>query len=67
MLPKFKLSFQINLGIYLGYNKTELSVLVDRAVIGSSIVDGQIELMLHRCDVIFVLIYCELSDNVSAC
>ena len=27
----------------------ELSVLVDRSVGGSSIKDGQIELMLHRC------------------
>lgn len=26
----------------------ELSVLVDRAVGGASLVDGQIELMLHR-------------------
>lgn len=26
----------------------ELSVLVDRSVGGSSLVDGQIELMLHR-------------------
>ncbi|KAL2529274.1 Glycosyl hydrolase family 38 protein [Forsythia ovata] len=40
--------YPINLGIYIGDNKTELSVLVDRAVGGSSIVDGQIELMLHR-------------------
>lgn len=39
---------QINLGIYIQDNNTELSVLVDRAVGGSSIVDGQIELMLHR-------------------
>jgi hypothetical protein len=29
-------------------NMTEFSVLVDRSVGGSSIVDGQIELMLHR-------------------
>lgn len=29
-------------------NKTEFSVLVDRSMGGSSIVDGQIELMLHR-------------------
>lgn len=42
------LSLQINLGIYIQDNNTELSVLVDRAVGGSSIVDGQIELMLHR-------------------
>lgn len=40
--------YPINLGIYVEDNKTELSVLVDRAVGGSSIVDGQIELMLHR-------------------
>lgn len=39
---------QINLGIYVKDTKNELSVLVDRAVGGSSLVDGQIELMLHR-------------------
>lgn len=39
---------QINLGIYIQDEQTELSVLVDRSVGGSSIVDGQIELMLHR-------------------
>nr|XP_011463212.1 PREDICTED: alpha-mannosidase-like isoform X2 [Fragaria vesca subsp. vesca] len=38
----------INLGIYMKDNNTELSVLVDRSVGGSSIVDGQLELMLHR-------------------
>ncbi|KAK4417954.1 putative alpha-mannosidase [Sesamum alatum] len=40
--------YPINLGIYVKDNKKELSVLVDRAVGGSSLVDGQIELMLHR-------------------
>uniref|UniRef100_A0A251RVG3 Putative galactose mutarotase-like domain-containing protein n=1 Tax=Helianthus annuus TaxID=4232 RepID=A0A251RVG3_HELAN len=40
--------FQINLGIYLKDEKNELSVLVDRSVGGSSIVDGELELMLHR-------------------
>uniref|UniRef100_A0A5B7CBJ8 Alpha-mannosidase n=1 Tax=Davidia involucrata TaxID=16924 RepID=A0A5B7CBJ8_DAVIN len=40
--------YPINLGIYMQDNKTELSVLVDRSVGGSSSVDGQIELMLHR-------------------
>jgi alpha-mannosidase len=39
---------QLNLGIYLKDNTTDLSVLVDRAVGGSSISDGEIELMLHR-------------------
>ncbi|PIA48794.1 hypothetical protein AQUCO_01300017v1 [Aquilegia coerulea] len=29
-------------------SKTELSVLVDRSVGGSSLADGQMELMLHR-------------------
>ncbi|BFG27202.1 hypothetical protein CerSpe_134770 [Prunus speciosa] len=37
-----------NLGIYVQDSNTELSVLVDRSVGGSSLVDGQIELMLHR-------------------
>ncbi|KAF8400068.1 hypothetical protein HHK36_015943 [Tetracentron sinense] len=40
--------YPINLGIYMEDNMNELSVLVDRSVGGSSIVDGQIELMLHR-------------------
>ncbi|KAL0351207.1 UNVERIFIED_CONTAM: Alpha-mannosidase [Sesamum radiatum] len=40
--------YPINLGIYVKDNKKELSVLVDRAVGGSSLVDGQLELMLHR-------------------
>ncbi|KAK4477288.1 hypothetical protein RD792_016502 [Penstemon davidsonii] len=40
--------YPINLGIYIKDDKKELSLLVDRAVGGSSLVDGQIELMLHR-------------------
>ena len=40
--------FQVNLGIYVQDDRTELSVLVDRSVGGTSLVDGQIELMLHR-------------------
>ncbi|KAF6169657.1 hypothetical protein GIB67_004049 [Kingdonia uniflora] len=40
--------YPVNLGVYVQDNMTELSVLVDRSVGGSSIVDGQIELMLHR-------------------
>ncbi|KAJ4960967.1 hypothetical protein NE237_020877 [Protea cynaroides] len=40
--------YPINLGIYLVDNTTEFSVLVDRSVGGSSVVDGQVELMLHR-------------------
>lgn len=40
--------YPINLGIYVQDDNTELSVLVDRSVGGSSLVDGQIELMLHR-------------------
>ncbi|KAL5581467.1 hypothetical protein UlMin_013909 [Ulmus minor] len=40
--------YPINLGIYLQDEEKEFSVLVDRSVGGSSIVDGQIELMLHR-------------------
>lgn len=40
--------YPINLGIYMEDDSTELSVLVDRSVGGSSILDGQIELMLHR-------------------
>ncbi|XP_062010431.1 probable alpha-mannosidase At5g13980 isoform X2 [Rosa rugosa] len=40
--------YPINLGIYMQDNRTEFSVLVDRSLGGSSTVDGQIELMLHR-------------------
>lgn len=40
--------YPINLGIYVQDTSSELSVLVDRSVGGSSLNDGQIELMLHR-------------------
>uniref|UniRef100_A0A5B7A9H0 Alpha-mannosidase n=1 Tax=Davidia involucrata TaxID=16924 RepID=A0A5B7A9H0_DAVIN len=40
--------YPINLGIYLKDDSSEFSILVDRSVGGSSIVDGQLELMLHR-------------------
>ncbi|GLT27152.1 hypothetical protein SLA2020_021760 [Shorea laevis] len=40
--------YPINLGIYIQDSRKEFSVLVDRSVGGSSLVDGQIELMLHR-------------------
>ncbi|XP_042025664.1 alpha-mannosidase isoform X1 [Salvia splendens] len=40
--------YPINLGIFIEDKKSELSVLVDRATGGSSISDGEIELMLHR-------------------
>uniref|UniRef100_A0A803LR41 Alpha-mannosidase n=1 Tax=Chenopodium quinoa TaxID=63459 RepID=A0A803LR41_CHEQI len=40
--------YPTNLGIYLHDDTNEFSVLVDRSVGGSSILDGQIELMLHR-------------------
>ncbi|CAK7336823.1 unnamed protein product [Dovyalis caffra] len=39
---------KLNLGIYLEDNNSELSILVDRAMGGTSIADGQLELMLHR-------------------
>ncbi|RYR04718.1 hypothetical protein Ahy_B06g084494 [Arachis hypogaea] len=39
---------KVNLGIYVQDSNTELSVLVDRSVGVSSLVDGQVELMLHR-------------------
>ncbi|KAL6195936.1 hypothetical protein ACLB2K_031553 [Fragaria x ananassa] len=38
----------LNLGIFTSDNKSEFSVLVDRATGGSSIQDGQVEMMLHR-------------------
>lgn len=34
-------------------NRAEFSVLVDRSIGGSSLVDGQIELMLHRYAFVF--------------
>ncbi|XP_061358592.1 probable alpha-mannosidase At5g13980 isoform X1 [Gastrolobium bilobum] len=40
--------YPLNLGIYIKDSKTEFSVLVDRAIGGSSLEDGQIELMVHR-------------------
>ncbi|XP_015951770.2 alpha-mannosidase [Arachis duranensis] len=40
--------YPINLGIYVKDQKSELSVLVDRATGGASIRDGEMELMLHR-------------------
>ncbi|CAJ1787433.1 unnamed protein product [Sphenostylis stenocarpa] len=40
--------YPINLGIYMEDSKTEFSVLVDRSIGGSSLQDGQIELMVHR-------------------
>ncbi|KAL7590163.1 hypothetical protein Lser_V15G38331 [Lactuca serriola] len=40
--------YPVNLGIYLKDETSELSLLVDRSVGGSNIVDGQLELMLHR-------------------
>lgn len=44
----YLLSFQIDLGLYIKDDSKELSVLVDRSVGGASIKDGQLELMLHR-------------------
>ncbi|KAI9121310.1 hypothetical protein K1719_008343 [Acacia pycnantha] len=40
--------YPVNLGIYVQDSSMELSVLVDRSMGGSSLVDGQVELMLHR-------------------
>ncbi|XP_010246825.1 PREDICTED: alpha-mannosidase isoform X2 [Nelumbo nucifera] len=40
--------YPLNLGIFTMDNKSEFSVLVDRATGGASIEDGELELMLHR-------------------
>ncbi|KAJ4810161.1 Alpha-mannosidase [Rhynchospora pubera] len=40
--------YPLNLGMFIKDKSTELSLLVDRAIGGSSILDGQVELMLHR-------------------
>lgn len=50
--------FQINLGIYLRDKSKEFSILVDRAVGGSSIIDGQLELMVHRFVIMFFKFNC---------
>ncbi|BBH00579.1 Glycosyl hydrolase family 38 protein [Prunus dulcis] len=47
--------YPINLGIYMQDNRAEFSVLVDRSIGGSSTVDGQIDLMLHRHVLIEIL------------
>lgn len=48
MILVYKFVLQINLGMFIKDEHTELSLLVDRAIGGSSILDGQVELMLHR-------------------
>ncbi|KAI4375413.1 hypothetical protein MLD38_013285 [Melastoma candidum] len=40
--------YPVNLGMFVEDDTMELSVLVDRSVGGTSLIDGQIELMLHR-------------------
>ncbi|KAJ8752575.1 hypothetical protein K2173_005464 [Erythroxylum novogranatense] len=40
--------YPVNLGMYMKDNTSEVSILVDRVVGGSSIVDGQLEIMVHR-------------------
>ena len=46
---------------------SEFSVLVDRSVAGSSILDGQIELMLHRYTAFDIQLICETSLLSSKC
>ncbi|KAK3024438.1 hypothetical protein RJ639_042970 [Escallonia herrerae] len=40
--------YPLNLGLFTMDKKAEMSVLVDRAIGGASIEDGELELMLHR-------------------
>ncbi|XP_068344030.1 probable alpha-mannosidase At5g66150 [Pyrus communis] len=40
--------YPLNLGMFTSDNKSEFSILVDRATGGSSIEDGEVKLMLHR-------------------
>ncbi|WVZ05250.1 hypothetical protein V8G54_018596 [Vigna mungo] len=40
--------YPVNLGIYIQDSSVEFSVLVDRSVGGSSLEDGQMEVMIHR-------------------
>lgn len=58
--------FQINLGIYVNDSTYELSVLVDRATGGASIKDGEIELMLHRFCINWIL-FSFLCWNINLC
>ncbi|KAG4941222.1 hypothetical protein JHK87_045093 [Glycine soja] len=46
--------YPLNLGIYTKDEKSEFSVLVDRATGGASIKDGEVELMLHRSEEIII-------------
>ncbi|KAH7421965.1 hypothetical protein KP509_13G083700 [Ceratopteris richardii] len=40
--------YPLNSGIYLSDNSIDFSILVDRSMGGSSVTDGELELMLHR-------------------
>lgn len=40
--------YPVNLGMFIKDNSSEFTILVDRAVGGSSIKNGQLEIMLHR-------------------
>ena len=40
--------YPINLGIYRRDKSKELTILLDRVVLGSNMIDGQLELMIHR-------------------
>ncbi|KAI5069031.1 hypothetical protein GOP47_0015332 [Adiantum capillus-veneris] len=40
--------YPVNSGIFLSDNSTDFSILVDRSIGGSSISDGELELMVHR-------------------
>lgn len=47
---------QLNLGIYMKDLHTDVSVLVDRALGGASISDGELEIMLHRYLFVFPIV-----------
>lgn len=47
---------QLNLGMYMKDSHTDVSVLVDRALGGASISDGELEIMLHRYLFVFWIV-----------
>lgn len=47
---------QLNLGMYMKDPHTDVSVLVDRALGGASISDGELEIMLHRYLFVFSIV-----------
>jgi hypothetical protein len=58
---------QLNSGIYITDNVTDFSVLVDRSMGGSSINDGELEVMVHRSALILYFIFTKTSWQPFLC